>query len=297
MNLVLLCLIVSVCLANTVFVPYRASKYDGVSVVAGQAVPVEIREPLDVAYNFLVYNQNRNWTAAGNLFTYDADFEISGVSVYHGLPKIVGYLMILDPDVTDTNYNLNTTIYEAYYAKGCINPSDCRDRQQYVKGNNRVHNSGDHNHGNGPKDVTGTSLMIFNLNIQQHSIQTNQNFSFDALFEARVNSDMKIVYIRYVQDLLQLTPYFPGLVHPNATDLCHKIQSVCVGVNQQYASFEECYSYVSALPTSGFSSLGKSIQCVNWHYVLAARYPSGHCMHVGPHVVSPFVTPCQNWGF
>jgi len=92
-----------------------------------------------------------------------------------------------------------------------------------------------------------------------------------------------------------------GSLDQNITSVCTNIQQDCQAGNQQYASVQDCINFMVSIPfvgPNGFSDIFAqySFLCRSFHELLARSLPDIHCHHVGPNtVVSPFVTPCGNW--
>jgi hypothetical protein len=71
---------------------------------------------------------------------------------------------------------------------------------------------------------------------------------------------------------------------PSVLALCQKIQTSCVGPNQQFPSLIECGMYYVTLRKSACSHvfIGDSINCRFIHSSLIQFRPNIHCPHTGP---------------
>ncbi len=95
---------------------------------------------------------------------------------------------------------------------------------------------------------------------------------------------------------LRSAPFTAG----NFNTTCQHVQASCTGGNQQYATFDDCMSYISSiplrtLPVTGLKDLtGQTASCMDWHAALA-QHATVHCTHAGSNKISPALNPCQNW--
>lgn len=66
--------------------------------------------------------------------------------------------------------------------------------------------------------------------------------------------------------------------------LCYQaIPTYCTGVNQQYASPQECLDYLHSIPYGSFDrGNSRSVTCITVHSALIVQRPDVHCPHVGP---------------
>ena len=85
----------------------------------------------------------------------------------------------------------------------------------------------------------------------------------------------------------------------NISDVCYNIQSSCQGTNQQFDSVEDCQEFMDGLPLTNPDGTvfpqGNTVGCRAWHEINARTLPEIHCIHAGPQVIDPFVTPCNDW--
>jgi hypothetical protein len=98
-------------------------------------------------------------------------------------------------------------------------------------------------------------------------------------------------------------------VSANHDHICSVIQRHCTsnvtvdlipGMSSvQYTSMDDCKNYLQSIPQDGptpaIQTMGKNVACISWHTSLIPAYPQHHCMHSGKQVISPVLTPCQDW--
>ena len=95
-----------------------------------------------------------------------------------------------------------------------------------------------------------------------------------------------------------------GTAVPDAFEICTVVQLFCGKLFSPFSDAQECYNYLSSLPTfcsGGDYYAGNTLACRSVHLVLAKLDPRAHCSHLGPNssycVAGPAVLPCNEFTF
>jgi len=81
--------------------------------------------------------------------------------------------------------------------------------------------------------------------------------------------------------------FFPAFGVPRGflvkNSICETTQTFCTGLNQQYASYQDCMSFLDAIPWGTWDrGNANSTVCRQLHVGLTPVRPHIHCHHVGP---------------
>jgi hypothetical protein len=220
-------------------------------------------------------NSHAAYDAFKPYFSLDAQFDVVGLTNYTGRENIYSYQLLADFSVSDS------------IRVDAMNKLHVTTQGHVVMFQVMMESSFPHN--------IGTSVPS----------QWNNRYMVIIEFDRYGLMKYFVQHVNLLDAVLRRTPSTVA----NITIICDHIQSHCTpdvivdnlpgSVNAvQFNSTNDCVAYMNSLtPTSpfGFVTSGRTLACVDWHQKLAVIQPEHHCMHSGPQVISPLVTPCQNF--
>jgi len=200
----------------------------------------------------------RDYAAADLIFADDFVTEVPGFNIHiAGKLANVAYLTLADPNITDHVEILNSTFLTVVQEENVIMAHLLITLKNLIMGN------------------------VFDYNV-----------AWVVTFD--VNHRMQRLII--LPDTLAVAVGGQGSIELNRTLVCQRIQAECVGDYQQYASQNDCETFMNTIPEtppSGFPTpQGNTVSCRSWHEHLARTLPEVHCLHTGPLNLGPDVTPC-----
>lgn len=141
-------------------------------------------------------------------------------------------------------------------------------------------------------------LTIFTNVYQEFTIlTTGQKLNLISVWEVHFNDAHQIIDWIITPDALAIFTNLNPDLTLNITNICTKIQDRCTGDHVQFVSFDDCLSFYDNRRLSDGPSVlgtGNTVQCGEFHTILTATQPEVHCMHVGPFVIDPLMTPCTD---
>ncbi len=101
--------------------------------------------------------------------------------------------------------------------------------------------------------------------------------------------DVNFINLGRIQDVPSI-PVVQDQIHDfYRQDICTLLMSRCNSTNQQFSSFNECFSFLSSIPVGSWAQLqGNNLYCRLLHATILRELPSGpqaepvHCPHIGP---------------
>lgn len=197
------------------------------------------------------YNLNRNYGALATLMAPDVIMSVNAYAQeYIGIPIVVAYYALGDPDISDT-FELMSSVITSRGSSGNI----------AWQGNFQT-------------------IRSLHLPEGQNTFQDNH------IWEVRFNQYNLMSHIYYRVNTALTFAYFPQVAAPNITELCDHIMNVCTEEWQVYDSHESCDDFMHSIPlilgpfaqSVGTNDAG----CRAFHSVLATTLPSVHCIHASP---------------
>jgi len=208
---------------------------------------------------FLRIIVERRYTDAAAYFALDATVNVPpfGISMT-GLDKILGYLVLGDPDVSDLYEVVNAT------ASTMVQEGD---------------------------------TVFVQVDEYLRVVTTGVIFPPNTVWEFQFNDLRQIQTWNVDVDGLSISSQLLPDLDLNPVTVCQDIQQNCVGANQQFANQTECVAALSSIRVfDGLQSLyvGNHLGCHSFHTILTFARPDIHCLHAGVSVISPIATPCTD---
>jgi len=195
----------------------------------------------------------RNYYDIAQYYTYDIVFSVNIEGFeYVGIPTVIAYFFLGDPDISDGFETLNSTLLYT------------------ISSGNIVYSA-------------------YNTTIKSLQLPEGQNVYWDThIQQSRFNEHNLIYDQRLFVDGSKVIAMFPNIAHPDINLVCTRAQQHCVGPLQQYADYNSCVTFMNTIPLlTGLyaqSVASNSVGCRQFHSELLAA-PGGaaiHCNHVGP---------------
>jgi hypothetical protein len=204
----------------------------------------------NIVFNWLV----KNYYDIAQYYTDDILFAANVEAFeYIGLPTVIAYFFLGDPDVSDAFETLNTTLLYTMSSGNVV-------------------------------------LAAYNMTIRSLQLPEGQNIYWDTqIQQTRFNEYNKIYEHRIFVDGAKVLAFYPSIQNPNITKTCTTIQEYCVGPLEQYPTFEACVSFMESIPLlKGYfaqSVAANEVGCREFHSNLlyAPGAPPIHCTHTGPY--------------
>jgi len=203
----------------------------------------------------------RRYNDAANIFDEFITINVSyfGITV-SGVEAAVAYLFLGDPDISDQYEVLNATIV-----------SDAQERRH----------------------------LFTKVRQYFRVLTTNVVYTYDAIWELKFNKERRITEWNIYIDSLQVQVQQGVNLDLNITSVCTNIQNDCSGTNQQFATVQDCITFMSGIPLAPQNPAqifsGNTVVCRSFHELLARSLPDLHCLHVGTQNLGPFATPCNDF--